>query len=105
MSHDRSDHTAPLGDDRPTRREGVRLLRARLTGIFAGILAGLLVVLVGANTRSVQIDWVVGSTHASLVWIVLVSAATGGIIGLIGGVAIAARARRKHAHPSSPSSP
>jgi uncharacterized integral membrane protein len=105
MSHDRSDLTTPPDDDGLDRRERVRLLRARVTGILAGILAGLLVVLVAANTRSVQIDWVVGSTHASLVWIVLVSAATGGIIGLIGGIGIAARARRHHGHLASPPSP
>ena len=95
MSHEQSDPAAPPEGARPSRGERVRLLRARLTGILAGFLVGLLVVLVGANNRSVEIDWVAGSTHASLVWIVLVSALTGSLIGLIGGIGIAARARRR----------
>ena len=96
MSDDRGDQSAPPEARRPSRGEQVRLLRARMTGILAGLLAGVLVVLVSSNTRSVEIDWVAGSTHASLVWIILVSAVTGGLIGLIGGIGISARARRRH---------
>ena len=97
MPDDQGDQSARPEDRQPSRRERVRLLRARSTGILAGVLVGLLVVLVGANTRSVEIDWVFGSTHSSLVWIVLVSALAGGLIGLIGGIGIAARAHRHHA--------
>src|SRR5205807_1967987 len=41
----------------------------------------VLIALIAANTGSVRLDWVFGSTHASLVWIILASAVLGWLLG------------------------
>ena len=59
-------------------------------------LAGLvvLIVLIAANVRSVKLDWVVGSTHASLVWIILAAAVLGWLVGIATSVLFRFRTRR-----------
>ena len=42
-----------------------------------------LVALVVANTRQVKLSWVVGSSSASLVWIILSSAILGWLLGIV----------------------
>ena len=61
----------------------------------------ILALLIAANTRSVKLDWVVGSTHASLVWIILAAAVLGWLLGILTGHAVRRRTRapdqpRKH---------
>ena len=75
------------GPSRPSGEpRGQRLLRhGRRAGLYTWAvlaLAGLvaLIVLIAANVRSVKLDWVVGSTHASLVWIILAAAVLGWLI-------------------------
>jgi uncharacterized integral membrane protein len=63
---------------------------------WTGILVLLLVVviaLVAANTRSVKVSWVFGSTHQSLVWIILVTAILGWLAGIVTSVVIRFRTR------------
>jgi len=71
--------------------------RARLyTWVF--LLVALLVVLVAliaANTRAVKLDWVVGSTHASLIWIILATAVIGWLLGIATSVVSAHHTRRQ----------
>jgi uncharacterized integral membrane protein len=74
--------------------------RARLYA-WAFLLVGLLVVLIAliaANTRTVKLDWIVGSTHASLVWIVLAAAVLGWLLGIATSVVFRHKTRR----PSRP---
>lgn len=76
------------------RRQGQR---AKLYGI-AFALIGLLVCLVAlvlANTRSVKLSWVFGDTNASLVWIILVAAILGWLLGLVTSSAFRRRTRRE----------
>jgi uncharacterized integral membrane protein len=49
--------------------------------LFVAVLV-VLVVLAAANIRSVKLDWVFGSTHASLVWIVLAATVLGWLLGM-----------------------
>jgi uncharacterized integral membrane protein len=42
----------------------------------------VLVVLVSANTHGLKLDWVVGSTHASLDWVVLAAAVLGWLFAI-----------------------
>ena len=59
--------------------------RARLY-TWAFVLVASLVVLIAlivANTGSVKLDWVVGSTRASLVWIILAAAVLGWLVGVV----------------------
>jgi uncharacterized integral membrane protein len=54
----------------------------------------VLVVLISANTRAVKLDWVVGSTQASLDWIVLAAAVLGWLLGITTAVVFRYRTRR-----------
>jgi uncharacterized integral membrane protein len=60
---------------------------------WTSLLVAALVVIVGLivdNTRQVEIGWVFGSGHASLVWITLVAA----VVGWFGGLATSIVVRR-----------
>src|SRR5919204_1591996 len=64
---------------------------------WAFLLVGFLVVLVAlvvANTRTVKISWVVGSTHTSLIWIIIVSAVLGWLSGVVTSLLFNRRRRR-----------
>ena len=58
--------------------------RARLYAwAVVGIAALMaLIALVAANARSVKLDWIFGSGHASLVWIVTGAAVLGWLLGI-----------------------
>src|SRR6266540_3727217 len=62
--------------------------------LFVAMLV-VLILLIAANTRSVKLDWVIGSTHASLVWIILAAAVLGWLVGIITGVVFRFRTRRR----------
>jgi uncharacterized integral membrane protein len=64
---------------------------------WAFLLVAFLVVLVAlviANTRSVKISWAVGSTHTSLIWIIIVSAVLGWFTGIVTSLLFGRRRRR-----------
>jgi uncharacterized integral membrane protein len=104
--------TPPPAQERPqTERIEPRLERLRRHGHRAGLytvafsLVALVVVLfalVVANTRQVELSWVVGSGHASLVWIIVSSAVLGWLLGIVTSVAFRFRTRRRRA-TSTPS--
>ena len=78
---------------------GARLRRhGRRTGLYTwafGLIALLviLIALVVANTRQVKLSWVVGTGHASLVWIVLAAAVLGWLLGIFTSVVFRLRTR------------
>jgi uncharacterized integral membrane protein len=83
---------------REPRGESLRR-HARLTWIYtwAGALVALLVILIAlvvANTRTVKVSWVFGSTRQSLVWIILAAAILGWLLGIVTSVVIRRRTRR-----------
>ena len=55
----------------------------------------VLVVLVAKKTRSVKLDWAVGSTNASLVWIIVAAAVLGWLLGIATSVVFRRRTRRR----------
>ena len=72
----------------------------RRTGLYAWAfgLVGLLVILIAlviANTRQVKLGWVVGTSHASLVWILLAAAVLGWLLGIFTSVVFRSRTRRR----------
>ena len=86
----------PLAETRGERR-GRHVRRTRLY-TWAFLLVALLVVLVvliAKNTRSVKLDWAVGSTHASLIWIILASTILGWLLGIATSVIFRHRTRRR----------
>jgi len=73
---------------------------AHHTGLYAaaGALVLLLVValaLAVANTRNVKVSWVFGSTRQSLVWIILVTAILGWLLGIMTSAIFRFRTRRR----------
>ena len=73
---------------------------ARRTRLYTGavlLVAALviLILLIAANTRSVKLDWVVGSTRASLIWIILAAAVLGWLLGITTSVVFRHRTRRR----------
>lgn len=79
-----------------------RLLRhGHRAGLYAWafVLVALLVIVIAlavANTRQVQLSWVVGASRASLVWIVLAAAVLGWLVGIATGIVFRLRTRRRH---------
>jgi uncharacterized integral membrane protein len=70
--------------------------RARLY-TWAALLAAMLIVLVAlivANTRQVKVSWVIGDSHTSLVWLVIVPALLGWVAGVATSVLFRRRTRR-----------
>jgi len=71
----------------PPQAAGERALAPERSGrsLHAGLTIVVLVVIIAlllANTRSVKVSWVVGSTHQPLVWIVLVTTILGWVLGI-----------------------
>jgi uncharacterized integral membrane protein len=98
--------TEPV-ESEPVETEPVESRRARLrrhghrTGLYAWAFAlvALLVIVIAlaiANTRQVKLSWVVGTTHASVVWIILAAAILGWLLGIITSVVFRLRTRRRH---------
>jgi uncharacterized integral membrane protein len=86
----------------PVETRATRLRRhGHRTGLYAWAFAlvALLVVVIAlavANTRQVKLSWVVGTGHASLVWIILAAAVLGWLLGITTGVIFRLRTRRRH---------
>ena len=95
----------------PLEPRGDRLRRhGRRTRLYAWAVAliALLVIVIAlavANTRQVKLSWVVGTSHASLVWIILASAVLGWLLGIVTSVVFRLRTRRRRpsVDPSAPS--
>jgi uncharacterized integral membrane protein len=76
----------------PHAEPGVESRVGRLA-LFVASFA-VLVVLISANTHAVKLDWVVGSTQASLDWVVLAAAVLGWLLGITTIVVVRCRTRR-----------
>lgn len=74
-------------------RHGRRIRLYTWAGLFVAALVVLLA-LVAANVRAVKLDWVFGSTHASLVWILLAATVLGWLLGITTSVLFRFRTRR-----------
>ncbi len=59
----------------------------------------ILIALTVANTRTVEVSWVFGSTRQSLVWIILFAAILGWLSGIATSVVFRFRTRRKDPAP------
>lgn len=77
--------TAPRGTE--TRAEHFRrkALLGRLHGyaIAAVALVAVLIALAASNTAQVKVNWLIGNSHVSLVWLVLAAAIIGWVLGLM----------------------
>jgi uncharacterized integral membrane protein len=83
--------------DRETRREHSRRKahRSRLHAyaILTVALVAFLIALAASNTAHVKVSWVFGTSHVSLVWLVLFAAILGWLLGLVATAAFHWRTR------------
>ncbi len=75
-----------------------KALRGRLHGYAVGAvgLVAVLIALAASNTGQVKVSWVLGSSHVSLVWLVLVAAILGWVLGLLASARFHWRTRAPH---------
>jgi uncharacterized integral membrane protein len=82
---------------RETRREHARRKahRSRLHGyaILTVAVVAFLIAFAASNTAHVKVNWVFGSSHVSLVWLVLFAAILGWFLGLVATAAFHWRTR------------
>ena len=98
---DESQRPQPQQATEPVEPRGTRLRRqghhARLYA-WAFLLVAVLVVVIAlavANTRQVKLSWIVGTSHASLVWIIVAAAVLGWLLGIATSVLFRLRSRRR----------
>ena len=81
-------------------RRGVRYTHR--TGLYASLVIAIaamvfLILLIARNTRRVKLDYVFGSTQARLIWLVVISAITGWVLGIVTAFLIRRRTRWRRA--------
>ena len=77
-------------------RRGIRY--SHRTGLYVSLVIAIaavvfLILLIAQNTRHVKVDYVVGNTQARLVWLVIISAITGWVLGIVTAFLIRRRTR------------
>jgi uncharacterized integral membrane protein len=72
--------------------------RARLYfyAIVAVALSAVVVALAASNTAHTKVSWVIGSSHVSLVWMVLAAVVLGWLLGILTAAALHRRTRAPH---------
>jgi uncharacterized integral membrane protein len=77
-------------------RRGLRY--SHRTGLYVSLVVAIativfLILLIAQNTRRVKVDYVFGSTQTRLVWLVIISAITGWVLGIVTAFLIRRRTR------------
>jgi uncharacterized integral membrane protein len=77
-------------------RRGLR--HTHRTGLYASLVIAIaaivfLVLLIARNTRQVKLDYVVDTTQARLIWLIIISAITGWVLGIVTAFLIRRRTR------------
>ena len=77
-----------------------KALRGRLHGYAIGAVAlvAVLIALAASNTAQVKVNWLIGSSRVSLVWLVLAVALLGWALGLIASARFHWRTRAPRRH-------
>jgi uncharacterized integral membrane protein len=87
---------APTPDVETRLRRGIRY--SHRTGLYVSLVVAIatvvfLILLIAQNTRRVKVDYVLGDTQARLVWLVIISAITGWVLGIVTAYLIRRRTR------------
>jgi len=90
------EETTPAFGPESRLQRGVRY--SHRTGLYLSLAIALativfLILLIARNTRHVKLDYVFGSTRAGLVWLVIISAITGWVLGIVTAFLIRRRTR------------
>jgi uncharacterized integral membrane protein len=88
--------TAPTPEAETRFRRGLRY--SHRTGLYVSLVVAIativfLILLIAQNTRRVKVDYVVGNTQARLVWLVIISAITGWVLGIVTAFLVRRRTR------------
>jgi uncharacterized integral membrane protein len=98
----RAREAAAAANGTETRGEHFRrkALRGRLHGYAIGAVAlvAVLIALAASNTARVKVNWLIGSSRVSLVWLVLAAAILGWALGLIASARFHWRTRAPRRH-------
>jgi uncharacterized integral membrane protein len=86
---------APAEETRLERR----LRYGHRTGMYVSLAVGLavivfLILLIARNTREVKVDYVIDDTQTRLIWLVIISALAGWVLGITTSFLIRRRTRR-----------
>jgi uncharacterized integral membrane protein len=78
-------------------RRGLRY--GHRTGLYAALVVAIavvvfLILLIARNTRQVKVDYVLGSTQARLIWLIVISAIAGWVLGIVTSFLVRHRTRR-----------
>jgi uncharacterized integral membrane protein len=93
---------APIQTSETRRGHSQRMARrTRLHGyaLVAVALFAFVIALAAANTARVKISWLFGTSHVSLVWLILAAAIIGWLLGLVTNAALARRTRAPRTAP------
>jgi uncharacterized integral membrane protein len=74
-------------------RRRARRARLHLSAFAAVALFAFLIALAALNTARVKVSWVFGTSHVSLVWLVLFAAILGWLLGILTSAAFRWRTR------------
>ena len=97
-THEKVHDSGPEWKPEPRRALLARHRHRAHLYVWAFALVALLVILIALvvpNTRSVKLDWVFGSTKASLIWIIVAAAIFGWVAGLVTGILFRHHTRRR----------
>jgi uncharacterized integral membrane protein len=85
----------PASESRGARAFRLTTRTGQYAALTVLLLAAIyLVLLVVRNTTKVKLDYVFGSGHAAVLWIVIVSAIVGWVLGIATSIVIRYRTRR-----------
>ena len=91
----------PAGFESESRlHRGIRY--SHRTGLYVALAVAIatlvfLILLIARNTRHVKLDYVFSSTQAGLVWLIIISAITGWVLGIVTAFLVRRRTRWRRA--------
>jgi uncharacterized integral membrane protein len=93
---EREEREAPSTEAESRFRRGLRY--GHRTGLYVSLVVALaalvfLILLIARNTRQVKVDYVVDSTQARLIWLVVISAIAGWVLGIVTAFLVRRRTR------------
>ena len=91
------DTTSTLEESpRKRARRHARRARLHIYALLTVALAAAVIALAASNTAHAKVSWVVGSSHVSLVWMVLSAVVLGWLLGLLTAAVLHRRTRGPH---------
>jgi uncharacterized integral membrane protein len=87
----------PAPEEETRFRRGLRY--GHRTGLYVALVVAIavfvfLILLIARNTRQVKVDYVVDNTQARLIWLIVISAIAGWVLGIVTAFLIRRRTRR-----------